>query len=251
MHPENLSIKSIDGLDMRAWFVPAEKPSNKFVICVHGYKCNGPDEMSHIMSFYHNDLGFNYLLPDLTAHGRSEGKYIGFGSFDAKNILLWTDYLINRFGEDIQIALHGISMGAATVMNCNEMSPPDQVKFIVEDCGFTSATAVINNEAKNMVGFPVPHLMKLVSLASKIKAGYFFSESDPLGNMDKAKNPILFIHGEEDTFVPFEYGKQLYDACPTPKDYLWVPDTVHAFSYYNAKDEYEAKIKSFVEKYMD
>lgn len=251
MNPENLSIKSVDGLDMRAWFVPAEKPSKKFVICVHGYRCNGPDEMSHFLPFYHYDLGFNYLLPDLTAHGRSEGEYIGFGSFDAKNILLWIDYLINRFGEDIQIVLHGISMGAATVMNCNEMSPPNQVEFIIEDCGFTSAKDVINKEAKNMVGFPVPHLMMLVSLCSKIKAGYFFSESDPLGNMDKAKNPVLFVHGEDDTFVPFEYGKKLYEACPTPKDYYWVPNTVHAFSYYNAPEGYEEKIRSFVDKYMD
>ena len=210
LNPEDLTIKSIDGLDMKAWY-----------------------------------------LPDLTGHGRSEGEYIGFGSFDAKNILLWVDYLINRFGEDIEIILHGISMGAATVLNCNEMSPPDQVKIIIEDCGFTSAEAVMNNTLKDMIGFKFMPIVKLGSLVSKVKAGYFFSESDPLKNMNKAKNPVLFIHGEEDTYVPFEYGKELYDACPTPKDYLWVPNTVHAFSYYNAKDEYEQKVKDFIAKYMD
>lgn len=248
-NPEDLSLKSVDGLTMKAWFVPAD--SKRFVICVHGYRCNGPDEFSHMFPFYHETMGYNYLLPDLTGHGRSEGEYACFGTKDAKNILLWVDYLINRFGEDIEIILHGISMGAATVMNCNEMSPPDQVKLIIEDCGFISAVEVMNNTLKDIIGFKCKPIVYLGSIFSKINAGYFFSESNSLGNMDKAKNPILFIHGEEDTFVPFKYGKMLYDACPVEKDFLWVPNTVHAFSYYNAKEEYEQKVKDFIKKHMD
>ena len=251
LDPEDVSTKSVDGLNMKAWFLPAEKETKRFVICVHGYKCNGPDEFSHIMPFYHYELGYNYLLPDLTGHGRSEGKYIGFGSFDSKNILLWCNYLIDRFGEDIEIILHGISMGAATVMLCNEMDPPEQVKLIIEDCGYSSAYAQLNDTLKGVLGFSFPPLVKAASFLCKKRAGYSFDECDPLKNMYKAKNPILFIHGATDDFVPFEFGKQLYEACPVEKDYLWVPDTIHAFSYYNAKDEYEAKIKSFLAQTID
>ena len=236
---------------MNAWFLPAETESKRFVICVHGYKCNGPDEFSHIMPFYHYEMGYNYLLPDLTAHGRSEGKYIGFGSFDSKNILLWVNYLIDRFGKDIEIILHGISMGAATVMLCNEMDPPEQVKLVIEDCGYSSAYDQLNDTLKGLIGFKFPPLVKAASLVCKLKAGYSFSDADPLGNMYKAKNPMLFIHGATDDFVPFEFGKKLYEACPVEKDYLWVPDTIHAYSYYNAKDEYEAKIKEFIAKTID
>ena len=248
-NPEDLTLKSVDGITMKAWFVPTE--SKRFVICVHGYRCNGPDEFSHMFPFYHDELGYNYLLPDLTGHGRSDGDYACFGATDAKNILLWVEYLINRFGEDIEIILHGISMGAATVMNCNEMSPPDQVKIVIEDCGFIGAAEEMNNTLKDMIGFPCMPLVQLGSLFAKAKAGYFFSESNPLKNMKRAKNPMLFIHGEADTYVPFKYGKMLYDACPVEKDYLWVPDTVHAFSYYNAKEEYEQKVKDFIKKHMD
>lgn len=248
-NPEDLTLKSVDGLTMKAWFVPAE--SKRFVICVHGYRCNGPDEFSHMFPFYNEKLGYNYLLPDLTGHGRSEGGYACFGATDAKNILLWIDYLINRFGEDIEIILHGISMGAATVMNVNEMSPPDQVKLVIEDCGFTSTAEEMNNTLRDMIGFGCMPLVYLGSLFAKIKAGYFFSESNPLKNMNKAKNPMLFIHGEADTYVPFEYGKRLYDACPVEKDFMWVPDTVHAFSYYNAKEEYEQKVTEFIKKHLD
>lgn len=250
-NPEDICLKSVDGLNMRAWFLPAEKPSDVYVICVHGYRCNGPDEFSHMMPFYNEVLGYNYLLPDLTGHGRSEGRYAGFGSFDAKNILIWIDYLTDRFGKDIKIILHGISMGAATVMNVNEMDPPDQVKLVIEDCGFTGAFEEMSNTLKNMAGVELKFLVKLGSLCSKVKAGYFFEESAPLKNMNKAKRPILFIHGEADTYVPFEYGKQLYEACPVEKDCLWVPGAVHAFSYYDAKEEYEAKVKEFINRYLD
>ena len=142
-------------------------------------------------------------------------------------------------------------MGAATVMNCNEMSPPDQVKLIIEDCGYTSTVDQMNVTLKDIIGFECKPLIALGSAFGRIKAGYFFSESDPLKNMNKAKNPILFIHGEADTFVPFRYGQELYDACPVAKDYLWVPDTIHAFSYYNAKQDYENKVKEFIAKNLD
>lgn len=250
LNPQDLRIKSVDDMNMRAWYLPAEKETNKFVICVHGHKCNGPDEFSHMMPLYHYDLGYNYLLPDLTAHGRSDGKYIGFGSFDSKNILRWVDYLIDRFGEDIEIVLHGISMGAATVMLCNEMDPPKQVKAVIEDCGYTSAYDEMNYTLKDMIGFKFAPLVKMASAVCKIKAGYFFGDADPLGNMDKAKNPMLFIHGEADTYVPFEFGKKLYEACPVEKDYMWVPDTIHAFSYYNAKEQYDEKVKGFLAAHM-
>lgn len=246
LKPEDVSTKSIDGLNMKAWYLPAEKETNKFVICVHGHKCNGPDEFSHMMPLYHYDLGFNYLLPDLTAHGRSEGKYIGFGSFDSQNILRWVDYLIDRFGEDIEIVLHGISMGAATVMLCNESDPPKQVKCVIEDCGYTSAFEEMDNTLKGMIGFTFKPLVKMASTVCKIKAGYRFEDADPIGRMNEAKNPMLFIHGEADTYVPFEFGKRLYNACRIEKDYLWVPGAVHAFSYYKAKEQYDEKVKAFI-----
>ncbi len=250
-NPEDLSLKSVDGLEMKAWFLPKEG-SKRFVICVHGYGGNGPDEFSHMMPFWYDDMGYNYLLPDLTAHGRSEGKYIGFGTFDSKNVLLWAQYLVDRFGEDIEIILQGMSMGAATVMIANESDPPEQVKLIIEDCGFTCAYDQILDTATHTLGFECKHLVASASALCKILAGYKFKDSDALGNMDKAKNPVLFIHGEGDTFVPYSFGKQLYEACNSvEKDCLWVPGAIHTYAYLDAKEEYEQKVKEFIAKHLD
>ena len=248
LNPEDISMKSPDGLTLRAWYVPAEQPTNKFIICVHGYNCNGPDECSHILKFYRNVRGYNYFLPDLRGHGRSEGNRIGFGYLDSKDILNWIDYLIKRFGEDIEILLYGISMGAATVMTVNESNPPEQVKLVIEDCGFTNAYEEMVNTVKDKLGMNLPFLVSLGNIWCRLLAGYDLKkDADPLGKMKYAKKPVLFIHGDADTFVPTYMCHKLYDACPTAKDKLIVPGAVHAFSYYDAKEEYEKKVSEFID----
>ncbi len=249
LNPEDVSIQSTDGLNLKAWFLPAVNNKKRFVICVHGYKCNGPDEFSHMVPFYHDELDYNYLLPDDRAHGRSEGKYIGFGALDNKDILQWIDYLIRRFGKEIEIILHGISMGAATVMLANAANPPEQVKIIVEDCGFTNAYEEISNTLKEIIHFNFTPLVSMASLVCKMKAGYFFNDADCIGRLPQAKNPILFIHGGADTFVPTDMGRRLYQACTVPKDLLIVDGAVHAYSYYDAPKEYQRKVKDFIIKH--
>lgn len=250
LNPEDLSIVDPMGNTLRAWFVP--KPQSKiFVICIHGYKCNGPDECSHLLPFYNETLGANYLLPDHAAHGRSEGKYIGFGSYESDNLLLWVDYLIKRFGEDIEIVLHGISMGAVTAMLANQSNPPKQVKAIVEDCGFTSAFEIIDLVMSKKVGFPCPHITKCVFFVARHFFGYDMRRSDCIKRMPDSKNPILFIHGTDDRFVPFYMGERLYESCESvEKDKLFVKGAAHAFCYYDAKEEYDAKLTEFLGKHL-
>ncbi len=248
-NPEDISLEDRFGNTLRAWFVPGRE-AKKFVICVHGYKCNGPDEFSHMFPFYNEKLGFNYLLPDHAAHGRSTGKYIGFGAYEAENVLLWVKYLTERFGSDIEVILHGISMGAATVMLCNESDPPEQVKAVIEDCGYTCAYDIINNTTKRMIGFSFPPLTWCVNLFCRTCLGFDLRTANCLKRMPQAKKPMLFIHGTNDPTVPFEMGQKLYSACTVPKDCMWVKDAIHAYSYYDAKNEYEEKVVSFLKRFM-
>ncbi len=249
-NPEDLSLTDKFGNELRAWFVP-EQGSKRFVICVHGYKCNGPDECSHLFAFYNEKLGFNYLLPDHAAHGRSSGKHIGFGAYEADNLLLWVNYLVERFGDDIEIVLHGISMGAATVMLANESNPPKQVKAIVEDCGYTSAKEILTNTIKGKIGFECPPIASMIILVAKLFFGYDMHRADCLARMKDAKKPILFVHGTADPTVPFSMGERLYEACTcVPKDKLFVEGVQHAFCYYDAKQAYEEKMLEFFSKYL-
>lgn len=248
LSPEDVTIQTPDGLALRGWLLPAAKPTRRIVVCVHGHGCNGPDEFSHMMPFYHETLGYHYFLPDLRGHGRSDGKYMCFGALDHKDLLQWLDFLIARFGQDCEILLHGISMGAATVMLTNCANPPEQVKLVVEDCGYTSCHAVIHNTVLSLLHFPCPPVIYIASLFTRLFAGYWFHQADCLKRLRNAKNPMLFIHGAADTYVPTTMGIKLHEVCPVPKELLLVEGAVHAYSYYDAKELYEQSICAFIEK---
>ncbi len=253
-HPhEDLEMKTPDGIRLTARYIPAEKETKKFVICIHGHNCNGPDEMSHLFPFYHNEMGYNYFLPDLRGHGRSSGNIIGFSGLDYKDINLWIDYLIDRFGEDIEIMLHGISMGAATSMLVNNHNPAPQVKLIIEDCGFTNAFKEVGVKTRTFVPvLKTDFIVHFINFYCKLFAGYDLKkDADPLGTMKNAKNPVLFIHGEQDPLVPFPMCLELYEACPVEKEIFTVPEAVHAYCYYDAKDEYDERMRNFIAKHFD
>ena len=60
-------------------------------------------------------MGYSILLPDLHAHGLSEGDLIGMGWNDRLDVLHWMTVASRLFGAD-DVMVHGISMGAATTM---------------------------------------------------------------------------------------------------------------------------------------
>ena len=83
------------------------------------------------------EQGWNVLLPDMRTHGESEGKYIGMGWLDRLDVLKWID-LIRERDEQAQIILHGVSMGGATVMMTSGEALPENVRAVIDDCGYTS-----------------------------------------------------------------------------------------------------------------
>jgi len=78
-NPEEVELTAYDGLTLRGYYIPAKEPSGKLVICIHGYSYNAPDQFGALMPFYHDVMGYDILLPDLRAHGRSDGTYNSFG----------------------------------------------------------------------------------------------------------------------------------------------------------------------------
>ncbi len=250
---DDAEVTTPDGLTLRASYFPSGTGSKRFVLFSHGHKCNGSDEFAHISPFYLDEMKYNVLLPDHRAHGKSDGKYIGFSVLDSKDILLWVDYLTERFGNDIEIIMHGASMGAAAVLLANESDEiQTQVKLIVEDCGFSNAYDELMLNLTNMIKVPLKPLLSAANLYCKMLAHYDLRDSDALKNINKSKNPILIIHGSKDKYVPTYMGKALYDACTAvKKDILIVENAIHVFSFYTSPDAYRAKVKGFIEENIE
>lgn len=244
---ESWTMKSYDGLELKATAFYPHPDSHKWAISVHGYTSRSAHMVSYAAMFA--DHGFNVLTPDLKGHGDSEGDYIGMGWHDRLDLVAWIDRVLEKDPE-AEIVLHGVSMGGATVMMTSGEELPEQVKAIVEDCGYTSVWDIFSDEMKALFNLPDFPLLHTASLLAKLRAGYTFQEATALKQVEKDKLPMLFIHGSEDNFVHTDMVYRVYDACPAPKDLLVVENAGHGQSYTYAPELYESRVFDFLAPYM-
>jgi fermentation-respiration switch protein FrsA (DUF1100 family) len=187
-------------------------------------------------------------MPDMRAHGSSEGNIIGFGQTDKKDYVKWIEQVVKK-NPNAEITLYGLSMGAATVMMTSGEKLPDNVKNIIEDCGYDSVWNELAYQAKALYHLPKFPLLYEVSALSKLRAGFWYQEASATQALAKNKRPILFIHGSEDRFVPTEMVYKNFAATKGPKELWIVKGAKHASSIETAKDDYIDKIKNFLSKY--
>lgn len=237
---------------LHALYVHAARPTKKTAVIVHGYTDNAV-RMLPIGYLYSRQLGYNILLPDLHAHGQSEGEAAQMGWLDRLDVQRWLVKAHELFGDSIEMVVHGISMGAATTMMLSgdvssmNVRPP---KCFVEDCGYTSVWDEFKGELKNQFGLPSFPLLNVASWLCSVKYGWAFREASALEQVKKCVLPMLFIHGDADTFVPTWMVHPLYEAKPEPKELWLVPGAVHAVSYKENKTEYTRRVQDFVDKYI-
>ncbi len=240
-----------DGLRAHAVFIKSRKAEGRTAVVVHGYTNNSID-MLHIARIYNKEMHYNVVLPDLHGHGLSQGDDIQMGWFDRLDVLKWIDLAPNMFAtvaDSMRLVVHGISMGAATTMCVSGERTPDYVKCFVEDCGYTSAWDEFAHELRGRFSLPEFPLLYTASWLTQAKYGWSFKEASPLKQVAKCKKPMLFIHGDKDTFVPTWMVYPLYEAKPQPKQ-LWIaPGSEHAFAYRDHREEYIKKVEAFVGKY--
>ncbi len=246
---EEVSITSVDGLTLKGYYLDAKVPTSKTVILAHGYSSKGT-YMGSYAKLYYEEFGYNILLPDDRGHGNSEGNFTGFGWIDRIDYLKWIDFVINRLGQDSQIVLHGVSMGGATVLMTSGENIPDNIKAIISDCSYTSVKDELEYQLKKLFNLPAFPLLTTTSIITKLRAGYFFGEASALEQVNKTEIPILFIHGDEDDFVPFHMVFQLYEACNSEKDLLVIPAAGHGTAYETDPFCYMDKVSEFLGKYV-
>ncbi|GCF95841.1 alpha/beta hydrolase [Enterococcus florum] len=240
-------IQSEDGLTLSAIYLPAEQDQKKTAIIAHGYMGQA-ENMAQYADLYHQ-LGYNVLIPDARGHGKSEGDYVGFGWDERMDYLHWIDQVLAETHSDERIVLHGESMGAATVMMVSGEKMPENVRAIIEDCGYTSAKDELSFQLKQMFGLPSFPLIPVTSLVTKVRAGYFFGEADAVSQLKKNQTPMLFIHGDKDDFVPFYMLNEVYQATDAPKEKFVVKGAKHAQALSKAPEEYKKRVQAFLEKH--
>lgn len=241
-------ITSSDNLKLHSYKIQNTIPSNKWAIVVHGYTSEGINMSSYAKKYY--DMGFNVLIPDLRAHGLSEGDYIGMGFDDRLDIISWINNILSK-NPNAEIVLHGVSMGAATVCMTSGEDLPSNVKAIVSDCGYTSVWDEFAYQLEQLFSLPEFPILNVSSVITKIRAGYTLGEASAIDQVKKSKTPILYIHGDQDDFVPYYMMEELYNATNSEKEMLTIKGAEHAKASEVDPETYWTTVNNFINKYMN
>lgn len=233
---------------VHACYVPAKDPATAqgTAIVVHGYGDNH-FVFLYLVRMYRDEFNYNVLFPDLQYHGYSEGDHIQMGWYDRFDIMKWIEVAHDVFKDDFMV-LHGVSMGAAAIMMTSGEELPEYVRCFVEDCGYASVVKQFNSNRKQSFPFIPPDVLQSASLVTKKRYGWGFWEASSLKQIEKCDRPMLFIHGDQDDFVPFSNLYELYEAKTQGYKDIWVAEgAVHANSYAKHPEEYTARVRSFLE----
>lgn len=243
-------IVDTDGNRLHAVYASAAVPTRHTALVIHGYGCNSIEYM-YLGYMFHHSLGYNIFMPDLYAHGLSDGGDIQMGLKDADDVLQWTDVADYVFGGNTEMVVHGTSMGAATAMILSGKENKSFIKCYIEDSGYTSAWDEFAFQLDDMYSLPSFPMLHASSLLTKLRFGWSFTEASPLEYVAKCNKPMLFIHSDNDTFVPSWMVHPLYEAKPGVKE-IWIPArSAHALAYRDYPEEYTRKVGTFIEKYIN
>ena len=232
-------------LNLHAYEIENPQKSEVWAIVIHGYLIEGKNMAYYAKEFF--SKGYNVLLVDLRGHGQSEGNYVGMGWHDRLDIVDWINYLIEK-NNDYKIILHGVSMGGATVMMATGEELPNNVKVAIEDCGYSSIWDEFKMQLKLLYNLPTFPVLNAASTVCNMKAGYKIEEGSSIEQVKKSKTPTLFIHGNQDKFVPFEMLDKVYEVANCKKEKLVIEGAAHAEAVSVNPELYWKTIDEFIEE---
>lgn len=247
--PEEVSIKSDDGLTLYGLLYKSKSQTDTTVICFHGYHSNLKNDFCTVIGYFVS-IGFNVLTVSQRCHGKSEGKCLTFGIKEKYDCLRWCEYVRSRFGENSKIILNGVSMGAATVTMASDKSVglPENVKLIIADCGYSSPWEIICDVAKknyHITKFPVIYLLRAVT---KLIYGFDIKDGSSVEAVKNTDIPIFFAHGKADDFVPYYMGVKISNACVSKHELFSVENAGHGLAFMVDTDGYKKSLEEFIKE---
>ena len=223
---EDCAFRAADGVELHGWFAHALGAADEkrpTLLFFHGNAGNITHRLSNVA--YLVQLGVNVFIFDYRGYGKSEGRPDEQGLY--ADALAAYDYLLAR--DDVQkeqIIFFGRSLGGAVAVELASQKPCE--KLILEST-FTS----IKEMSKEMfAGFPLHYFVR--------------TKFDSLSKIPRIQVPLLLLHGNRDSVVPFRHGKSLFAAANTPKDFYEIEGAGHNDTYEIGGNVYFERLSRFI-----
>lgn len=187
----------------RLWILRAEpdSASRPWVLYLHGNASNVASRLNILHAEKLRGLGLNVLAAEYRGFGGMEGLPTEAGlDVDGRSAY---EYLRHQLRVDPpRIVIFGWSLGSAVAVDL--ASHVDEAAVILE--GAPASLVAIG--ARRYPYFPIRLLIR--------------NPFESILKIEKIGAPVLFLHSPEDAVIPFEEGRKLYEAAPSPKQFVEV-----------------------------
>ena len=224
-----------DGETLHGWWIPApdvsretspDEPSEHTLLFFHGNAGNISGRLESVQQFH--QLGLNVLIVDYRGYGQSTGSPSEEGLYrDA--MACWRHLTGAKGIAPQEIIVFGRSMGGGPATWIAEREKPGAV--ILESV-FTNVPDV---GAHHYPFLPVRALAT--------------NQFDNEARVAEIEAPTLVIHSREDRVVPFELGRQVYEAAAEPKQFLEIQGG-HNDGFMVSSGRYLETIEGFLEEHL-
>jgi len=239
LSPRHIELTTEDHVKINAWHIPSTSATS--VILLHGYKMDS-GEMASIAAMLVRH-GFGVIIPDLRAHGDSEGELITFGSHEWRDIQAVVDYVIEE-EPNTRLAILGNSMGGALAL-CYA-ARDERIEAVVAQSPYASVRHSLKQGIKYFTGLPPFPFVPLIRIFSLPYVDLDAAYISPLEMMKKLQQkPVLILMGGADEVVNPQGAEQLYEAGGLKTRFWFEPELEHVAFHSQTEAEFERRIVKF------
>ena len=194
--------------------------------------------------------GYNVLMFDFRAHGRSAGNTVTFGMYEKEDLLGALDYLVDVCGIQ-KVGLYGFSMGAATALITAALS--DRVVCLVVDSPFGRLTRSIAGWWRRR-GVPIPlarEIARWILMMATIRTAGRIDQTDPVRwTVHIGPRPVLYIFGSRDPYVSKREIRRMVSLTAGPTS-VWIAERAgHRGAYAQNPDEYNRRVLEWFDRFL-
>jgi fermentation-respiration switch protein FrsA (DUF1100 family) len=217
-----LRLRAADGVELAAWqFEPASPTAD--IVYFHG---NGGN-LSLWLPVFTTLHGFGYrvLAIDYRGYGASDGKPSERGIY-ADGEAAARHAVANR-DPNRPLIYWGRSLGGVVAAAAARAAAPDA---LVLESTFPDKASILRANA----------VMRVLNLFSSYRL-------DTVEHLRGFPRPVLVVHAERDTVIPFRLGRELFERLEAPKTFITLKDGDHNDLYDARNTAYWKPIHAFIE----
>lgn len=243
---EEVEFPASDGVILRGFWVPFPG-SDKVILQLHGYGGSCDPDIQHIPHLH--DAGYNVLVFDFRAHGRSEGRVTTVGCLERRDVLGAVEF-VKRKGMH-RIGALGFSMGGITAVGAAAICR--DIHAVVADGNPGRLQTAMQVRAREL-GVPILLAKPAACLAlafASLRVGTNLFVHNPInwvGNI--SPRPLLAIRGEKDQYQTPRDFKEFWAAAGEPKEAWLLPESGHVTAMFDQPEEYWSRVAAFFHRYL-